>query len=157
MKSETRKALIAGVGGCVAILGMAAFADRIGVQIALVPFATSIVLVMSAPDIAAAQPRSIVGGHVLSACVGFCMLWLFGSHILVAAVAVGLSISAMMVTRTLHPPAGINALIVVTQAPRWTFLIEPVVLGSLLLVAFTAVFLRLTRTEPWPISWWRAL
>lgn len=153
MTTDRKRAAIAGVGGVVGIAMMVALAQVSGVPLSAVPFATSIVLVMSAPDSPQAQPRNIVGGHVISAACGFAVLWSFGSAPLLAAPAVGLAIAVMVMTRTLHPPAGINGLLIVTQAPGWTFLFVPVLAGALILVALAWAYTRATRPEPWPQSW----
>jgi CBS-domain-containing membrane protein len=54
------------------------------------------------------------------------MLRLTGPHVWAAAAAVGLSILAMTVTGTFHPPAGINPLLVISNNLSWTFLFAPV-------------------------------
>ena len=44
----------------------------------------------------------------------------------------------MLVTRTFHPPAGINALIIVLHQLGWSYLLVPVAIGAvpITLVAF---------------------
>ena len=49
-----------------------------------------------------------------------------------AAAAFGLSILAMYLTGTFHPPAGINPLLAVSGNLPWTFLFAPVLAGALL-------------------------
>ena len=66
----------------------------------MIPFATSIVLVIGSPGVEPAQQRALIGGHVLSALVGFAVLKLTGPQAWAAAAAVGLSILAMYVTGT---------------------------------------------------------
>src|SRR5437764_11328069 len=79
--------------------------------LAVIPFATSIVLVIGSPDVEPAQPRALIGGHLLSALVGLAVLKLTGPHAWAAASAVGLAILALYVTGTVHRPAGINPLL----------------------------------------------
>jgi CBS-domain-containing membrane protein len=131
-------------------------AKLFGLPLLVVPFTTSIVLVMAAPESAQAQPLNIVGGHLLSALSGLVVATLFGSDPWLAAVAVALSIAAMQLTSTLHPPAGINALLMVTANVSWTFVLIPVAVGALMLVAFAYVYHRLAWPGRWPRSWgWR--
>src|SRR5262245_30116899 len=132
---------------------MVALAKLFGLPLLVVPFTTSIVLVMAAPDSAQAQPLNIVGGHLLSALSGLAVSTLFGSDPWFAAVAVALSIAAMQITGTLHPPAGINALLMVTANVSWTFVLIPVTAGALMLVAFAYVYHRLAWPGRWPRSW----
>jgi CBS-domain-containing membrane protein len=60
------------------------------------------------------RSRELVGGHFVSALVGFAVLKLTGPQ--AWAAAVGLSILAMYVTGTFHPQGGINPLLVVSRA-----------------------------------------
>ncbi|MFG3595843.1 HPP family protein [Bradyrhizobium sp. RDI18] len=99
---------VAGLGGAIAIGVMEWFSFAAHYPLAVIPFATSIVLVIGSPDVAPAQPRALIGGHVVSALVGLIVLKLTGPQAWAAAAAVGLSILAMYVTGTFHPPAGIN-------------------------------------------------
>jgi len=85
--------------------------------------------------------------------VGLAMLKLTGPNAFAAAAAVGLSIPAMYLTGTFHPPAGINPLLVVSNNLPWTFLLAPVLAGALLLAAFAFVWHRGVRRQPWPQRW----
>ena len=105
---------IAGLGGAIAIGVMELFSFAAHYPLAVIPFATSIVLVIGSPDVEPAQPRALIGGHLISALVGLAVLKLTGPHAWAAATAVGLAILAMYVTGTFHPPAGINPLLVMS-------------------------------------------
>jgi CBS-domain-containing membrane protein len=58
------------LGGAIAILAMHFLAGYGHVPLMLVPFATSIVLVLGTPEVEPAQPRALVGGHLISTLVG---------------------------------------------------------------------------------------
>jgi len=119
-----------------------------------VPFATSIVLVMGMPDAEPAQPRALVGGHLVATLVGLIVVKLTGPSPWAAAVAVGLSMAAMRLTGTFHPPAGIDPLVVVVNDMSWGFLFAPVAVGVLMLAAFAFVWQNLVRRGAWPARWW---
>jgi CBS-domain-containing membrane protein len=72
---------------------------------------------------------------------------------LAAAVAVGLAVLAMALTDTLHPPAGINPLLVVAGNLSWSFLAAPVLAGALMLTAFAYAWHRLVLRQAWPRRW----
>jgi CBS-domain-containing membrane protein len=148
------QAIKAAVGGGLGLSLMVAFADWSHLPVEAVPFTTSIVLVMAAPESDQAQPRNIVGGHLLSALSGLVIWMVFGTNPLLAGPAVALSIAAMQLTGTLHPPAGINAVLFVTMHLSWQFVLMPVAVGALGLVAFAYVYHRLTAPGRWPKSWW---
>lgn len=143
-----------GLGGALAVGGMEVAAHLGETPLALIPFATSIVLVLGLPDSDAAQPRALVGGHVISTAVGLLMLALFGRSEPAAAAAVGLAMVAMRTTRTMHPPAAINPIIVVMEAMQPGFLLAPVLVGALLLAGYAWAWHNLARPRSWPARWW---
>jgi CBS-domain-containing membrane protein len=65
-----------------------------------------------------AQPRNLVGGHVLSALVGLRFIKLFRILSGSAPLAVAFSIVLMQYTKTLHPP-GATALIAVSSTGKF--------------------------------------
>lgn len=126
----------AGLGSALAVYGLELLAGIARYPLGLIPFLTSIVLVIGAPDAAPSQPRALIGGHLVSGIVGFLLLWLVGPQPWVAAVGVGFAVIVMMLTDTFHPPAGINPLLIVTQSLPLTFLLLPILLGAILLSLF---------------------
>jgi CBS-domain-containing membrane protein len=154
-KEITAAYVIAGAaGGAVAIGLMELLSGHAAFPLMFVPFATSIVLVMGTPDAEPAQLRPLVGGHLVSTMVGLLVLSITGPSPWAAALAVGLAMVVMHVTRTFHPPAGIDPLIVVVQDMPWSFLVAPVAIGVLLLAAFAWLWHNLVRREAWPAKWW---
>ena len=53
---------------------------------------------------------------------------------LTLAIATGLAVSAMLLTKTTHPPAGANPLLIMLTGQSWGFLITPVLIGAILIV-----------------------
>ena len=144
---------VAGVGAGLAIGGMEWFSLAAHYPLVIIPFATSIVLVIGSPEAEPAQPRALIGGHVVATLAGLAVLQLAGPHAWAAAAAVGLAILAMYVTGTFHPPAGINPLLVVSNGLPWTFLFAPVLAGAVLLTGFAYVWHRWIRQRRWPQRW----
>jgi CBS-domain-containing membrane protein len=153
-------AILAGAaGGAIAIGGMEAFSARASFPLVAIPFATSIVTVLGSPQAEPAQPRALIGGHLLSTFVGLLTVKLFGPAPWAAAVAVGLAMVAMHLTGTFHPPAGIDPLVVVVDDMSWSFLVAPVGIGAILLALFafawhTLVARGANRSNTWPAKWW---
>jgi CBS-domain-containing membrane protein len=142
--------VVAGTGAAIAIGVMEWFSVESHYPLVIIPFATSIVLVIGSPEAEPAQPRALIGGHLVSTLVGLAVLQLTGPHTWAAAAAVGLAVLAMYVTGTFHPPAGINPLLVVSNNLPWSFLFAPVLAGALLLAAFALVWHRWIGGRPWP-------
>ncbi|MEU6976644.1 MULTISPECIES: HPP family protein [unclassified Streptomyces] len=116
------------------------------------PLAASMALVAGAPDLPLAQPRSVVGGQLLSALTGFAVLAFTGPGPWGAAVAGGLALGVMSAARTPHSPAAATAVIVALQNPPfWPFL-ALLALAALVLVATGLAGARLTGRR-YPAYW----
>jgi CBS-domain-containing membrane protein len=146
--------LAGAAGGAVAIGLMEALSTRAAIPLMAIPFATSIVLVMGSPDAEPAQPRPLVGGHIVATIIGLVVVKIAGPEPWAAAVAVGLAIAGMHFTRTFHPPAGIDPLLVVLNNMSWSFLLVPVATGAFLLALFAFIWHVLVRRYSWPVRWW---
>jgi CBS domain-containing membrane protein len=75
------------------------------------PIGASAVLVFAVPASPLAQPRSVLGGNIVSALVGITVAMLVPQTLIAAPLAVGLAIGTMMLLGCLHPPGGAVALI----------------------------------------------
>jgi CBS-domain-containing membrane protein len=145
--------LIPGFGGFLAILACSYSGSLTQLALLMAPFGATCVIAFALPQSPLAQPRSIVGGHLLSTLIGLVTLSLFDTHGWSMALAVGAAITCMQLTRTLHPPAGADPLVVMIAGSGWSFLFTPVLIGSLLLVLAAFGYHRLTRTA-YPSRWW---
>ncbi|MBI4275293.1 MAG: HPP family protein [Rhizobiales bacterium] len=146
--------IISAVGGALAIALMELLSARTTYPLFAIPFATSIVLVMGSPEAEPAQPRALVGGHLIASIVGFAIVQLTGPSPWMAAFAVGLAMIAMHLTRTFHPPAGIDPLLIVVNDMTWNFLLVPVAAGAVILAIFAYIWHNITRPGSWPRRWW---
>ena len=91
----------------------------------------------------AAQPRALFGGHLVGALAGIACYRFFGDALWVYALAQSLTLAAMLVTRTVHPPAGANPILMIHAHADWLALVEPVLLGVGALALAAAVWSRL--------------
>ncbi len=144
---------LAWLGGVLAIAAVATLTDFLSVALVLGSFGASCVLVFGYPDVPFSQPRNVVAGHVISSLVGLVFLAIFGPHWWVVALAVGTAIALMMLTRTVHPPAGSNPVIVFLTQPAWGLLLFPTLVGALVLVAVALVYNNATRDAKYPKYW----
>jgi len=119
-------------------------------------FGATSVLVYGAIQSPLAQPRNLVGGHVLSALVGVSVAKFIPDTMWLAApLAVSLSIVLMQVTKTLHPPGGATALIAVIGSEEvkslgYLYVLSPVLSGALILLLVALVFNNITPQRKYP-------
>lgn len=141
------------IAGGVAVVIMQELANMAGLAIAAVPFACSIILLLCLPDSDSAQPRSVVGGHVVCALSGCAAALLMGPNWWSVSTGIGLAMLVMELSRTVHPPAGLTALIAATHAKTWDFVLVPVLSGAAILVLLCFLYYRAFGHSQWPKSW----
>lgn len=145
--------LLAWLGGFLAIAAVAGLTDAMSAALVLGSFGASCVLVFGYPDVPFSQPRNVIAGHVLSSAVGLIFFTLFGPTWWTVALATGTAIALMMITRTVHPPAGSNPVIVFLSHPGWNFLLFPTLLGAVVIVCVALVYNNATRSARYPKYW----
>jgi CBS-domain-containing membrane protein len=91
----------------------------------------------------AAQPRALFGGHLLGALAGIICFQFLGPGLPASACAVALALGLMLASRTVHPPAGANPIIMVYAHADWSALLFPVFTGVAVLAAVAFVWSRL--------------
>lgn len=121
-------------------------------------FGASSVLIYGVINSPMAQPRNLIGGHVISAFTGVLIYKLFPGHLwLSCALSVSLSIVLMQMTKTLHPPGGATALIAnlpsaKIQALGFFYVISPVLSGVIILLLVAIVCNNATPHRHYPAN-----
>lgn len=122
-------------------------------------FGASAVLVYAAIKSPLAQPRNLIGGHVVSGLVGVASFQVFGHDLWVAAaLGVSLAIAAMLATKTLHPPGGATALIAVIGGKKihdlgFFYAVVPAGLGAVILLIIALLVNNLSKNRRYPEYW----
>ena len=119
-------------------------------------FGATSVLIFGAIQSPLAQPRNLLGGHLISALIGVTIARIMPDIVWISApLAVSLSIVLMQITKTLHPPGGATALIAVIGSEKikalgYLYVLSPVLSGSLILLLAALVFNNLTKNRKYP-------
>lgn len=149
--------VLAGLGTFIALAAVGALASTTRMPWVLGSFGASCVLLFGFPQGPFSQPRNIIGGHLLTSVVGLVFLKACGPGWVAMAAAAACATSLMLWTRTTHPPAGSNPIIIfMGHDAGWSFLAMPVAFGALVIVGVGWVYWRV-RGGPrrWPLSWWK--
>lgn len=102
----------------------------------------------------AAQPRALLGGHFGGALIGITCYQLFGDALWVYVVAQVVTLIYMMLTQTMHPPAGANPLLMIHAHANFSALLIPVGSGVLILALTAVVWSRLwPDMQTYPANW----
>jgi CBS domain-containing membrane protein len=119
-------------------------------------FGATAVLIYGAIQSPLAQPRNLIGGHLISAVIGVTVYKLIPDQIWInAPLAVSLSIIAMQYTKTLHPPGGATALIAVIGTENikslgYLYVLSPVLSGVSILLVVALIFNNMTNQRKYP-------
>jgi len=141
------------LGSLLAIGSVALITTRSAVPLVLGSFGASCVLLFGYPDNPFSQPRNVIGGHFLASLTGLVFLTLLGSSWWSMALALATAIALMQTTRTVHPPAGSNPVIIMLTLPSWGFLLTPTLLGAILIVGVAVVANNTRNTISYPRRW----
>ncbi|XPS87177.1 Hpp family protein [Desulfosarcina variabilis str. Montpellier] len=133
--------------------------DRTALIMIIGSFGASAVLIYGAIRSPLAQPRNLIGGHMLSAAIGVAAYqFLGGLPWLAAALAVSIAIAVMHLTKTLHPPGGATALIAVIGGDAvhqlgYIYILMPAGLGALVMLIVALLINNLAPTRRYPEYW----
>ena len=121
-------------------------------------FGASSVLIYGIVNSPLAQPRNLIGGHVICALVGVTIHKIIPDQIwLSSAFAVSISIVLMQVSKTLHPPGGATALIANIGSEKiknlgYMYVISPVLTGVIILLAVAIIINRFAAHRKYPAN-----
>jgi CBS-domain-containing membrane protein len=119
-------------------------------------FGASSVLIFGIINSPLAQPRNLIGGHVISAFIGVAIhRFIPGEVWLTSALSVSLAIVLMQVTKTLHPPGGATALIAnigsaKIQSLGFFYILSPVLSGVIILRLVAIICNNATQHRSYP-------
>ena len=102
----------------------------------------------------ATQPRALIGGHLGTALIGIACYRALGDALWVYVLAELVAMLFMLVTKTVHPPAGANPLLMIQVHAGWSALLDPVFLGVASLGVTAALWSRLyPGLAHYPLAW----
>lgn len=143
------------IGGTLSILVLLLLGKWTQNLFIMAPFGATCVLLYAAAQSPLAQPRNIIFGHFISAFIGLFFLKFFGVSIYTMAISVGCAIAIMQLLRCVHPPAGANPLLILLTGHNihyeWSFLIFPVLFGSIALILIAHLVNNIKAKQKWPL------
>ena len=149
-----RQVAVRTAAALIGLLLLAGAAGLSGLALFALPFAATAGIIAVAPASPFAQPRSVLAGHLSAAVVGLTVTALLGASLWSSAIAAGLSTVPMLLLRAPHPPAGATAAFIGLTAPGWLFLLDPVLIASVLVIAGGYAVGRLLPGHRYPAYWW---
>ena len=115
-------------------------------------FGSSMVLLYGYPESPFAQPKNIFFGHLLTAIVGLIFLYFVPLPLfLIIPLAVGFGVSLMILLNVTHPPAGGNPIIVIMGSVSIDYLLNPIIIGTIIILLFGIIINRLVLKKNYPL------
>ena len=149
---EFKKAFIAGIFSIITIgcLTLLTYKTEFGVFL-IASFGSSMVLLFGYPESPFAQPKNIFFGHLLTALVGVIFLNFIPLPIFITIpLAVGIGIFLMILMGVTHPPAGGNPIIVIIGSASFSYIINPIVIGTIIVLVYGIILNRLILNKEYP-------
>ncbi len=118
------------------------------------------VLLFAIPHGALSQPWALFMGNLVSAFIGVSVYMLVPNIFLAAGLAVGLSIGAMHLLNSIHPPGGATALVAVVGGPvihdlGYLYVVSPVLINVTGMFIMAIVYNSMFAWRRYPISMMR--
>ena len=153
IKENLKKSIVSTIFSIITIgvLTLLTYKTEYGIFL-IASFGSSMVLLYGYPESPFAQPKNIFFGHLLTSIVGIVFLNLIPLPIYITIpFAVGIGVGLMILLNVTHPPAGGNPIIVIMGSVSLEYLITPVILGSLIILAFGMILNRLILKKKYPL------
>ena len=152
-KVDVLRPIIAGLFSAITIgvLTLLTYKTEFGIFL-IASFGSSMVLLFGYPESPFAQPKNIFFGHLLTSFVGIIFLYMVPLPIYVLLpLAVGFGVALMILLNVTHPPAGGNPIIVIMGSVSLDYLINPIIIGSLIILIFGIILNRLILKKKYPL------
>ena len=152
-KVNVVKPIIAGLFSAITIgvLTLLTYKTEFGIFL-IASFGSSMVLLFGYPESPFAQPKNIFFGHLLTSFVGIIFLYMVPLPIYVLLpLAVGFGVALMILLNVTHPPAGGNPIIVIMGSVSLDYLLNPIIIGSLIILIFGIILNRLILKKKYPL------
>ena len=148
-----KRSILAGIfsSTTIGILTLLTYKTSYGVFL-IASFGSSMVLLFGYPESPFAQPKNIFFGHLLTSLVGILVLYFFPFPLyIIIPLAVGIAVSLMIILNVTPPPAGGNPIIVIMGSVSLDYLINPIIIGSIIILIFGVVLNRLILKKKYPL------
>ena len=152
IKSNIKKSIFAAIFSTITIgvLTLLTYKTQYGVFL-IASFGSTMVILYGYPESPFAQPKNIFFGHLSSSIIGVFFLYFVPLPIyILLPLAVGAGVGAMILFNVTHPPAGGNPIIVIMGSVSLDYIINPIIIGSIIILIFGVVLNRLILKKKYP-------
>ncbi len=116
-------------------------------------FGSSTLIVLVFHDSEFAQPANVFFGHLLAIIIGILFNEFLGMSYLTLGLSVGTTVTLMMYFKIIHPPAAANPLIALFADVSLSYIVFPVIVGSIIIIVFSLIINRYLLKRNYPDKW----
>ena len=116
-------------------------------------FGSSTLIVLVFHDSEFAQPANIFFGHLLAIVIGILFNEFLGMSYLTLGFSVGTTVTLMMYFKIIHPPAAANPLIALFADVSLSYIVFPVIVGSIVIIFLSLIVNRYLLKRKDPVRW----
>ena len=116
-------------------------------------FGSSTLIVLVFHDSEFAQPANVFFGHLLAIVIGILFNEFLGMSYLTLGLSVGTTVTLMMYFKIIHPPAAANPLIALFADVSLSYIVFPVIVGSIVIIILSLIINRYLLKRNYPVRW----
>ena len=116
-------------------------------------FGSSTLIVLVFHDSEFAQPANVFFGHLLAIVIGILFNEFLGMSYLTLGLSVGTTVTLMMYFKIIHPPAAANPLIAIFADVSLSYIVFPVLVGSVVIIVLSLIINRYLLKRNYPVRW----
>ena len=116
-------------------------------------FGSSTLIVLVFHDSEFAQPANVFFGHLLAIVIGILFNEFLGMSYLTLGLSVGATVTLMMYFKIIHPPAAANPLIALFADVSLSYIVFPVLVGSVVIIVLSLIINRYLLKRNYPVRW----
>ena len=152
--SKKFEPLLAGLFGSIiiGILSFLSFETSTGFWL-MFSFGSSTLIVLVFHESEFAQPVNVFFGHLLAIVIGILFNEFFGISHLTLGLSVGITVTIMMYFKIIHPPAAANPLIALFADVSLSYIVFPVIVGSIVIIVLSIIINRYLLKRNYPVKW----
>ena len=152
--SKKLEPLLAGLFAAIiiGILSFLSFETSTGFWL-MFSFGSSTLIVLVFHDSEFAQPANVFFGHLLAIVIGILFNEFLGMSYLTLGLSVGTTVTLMMYFKIIHPPAAANPLIALFADVSLSYIVFPVIVGSIIIIILSIIINRFILKRIYPHRW----
>ena len=149
---KIKLSLFAGLFSCltIGVLSLLTYKTDYGIFL-IASFGSTMVILYGYPDSPFAQPKNIFFGHLLTSFVGVIFVsFVYLPLFIILPLAVGFGVTLMIFLNVPHPPAGGNPIIVILGSVSFEYLLNPIMVGSIIIIVFGIILNKFILKRKYP-------